>query len=696
MAKTISIRWSLLRSFIALTLTLSVLLLISTLVIGRRATGRALLSYIREATAEAESEIAQLALPAANTLLSAKAAIESGRVNPDDLESMNRYLASVLPQIPQVTSVNIGDMDGNGYLLLEEAGGWRNRLVRPGQWGSGKVQWILWNDRLEKISEEIAPLDYDPRTRPWYTGAVSLEPPENIYWSPHYIFTTSGDPGISISLVVHPPNRSPLVLAFDMLLKDISAYTTRQRPSPNGKLFIMLQDRRMIGLPMDERFSDPESHKNYILEDVSKMEMPEITAAVEQWQRQGQPNEQMFRFEAHGQEWWCSFYRLPAKNVVPRWLCTIVPEKDIIGDTNLLVLLILIVTVIILLMSVVLSLALSRQYTAPIKELVDQGDALRRLDTRAKHSPVTSIEEILNLSDVNERMRVALDAFSRYIPIDVVRQLLDRGEAARLGGRNEKLTVMFSDIENFATVSEAMSPEALVQHIAPYFEAMLAELQQARATVDKFIGDSIMAFWGAPLEDPDHHVRAMQAVWQCRQAVEVLNARWKNRGALELRTRFGLAYGNAVVGNVGTTQRLNYTALGDTVNLASRLEGLNKYYGTQVLAAEPIPQLTGEGFIFRRVDVVAVKGRSGEVGIYELLGPAGEVSEAALRFKTEYEAAWDAYARRDFADALEILAKLASPWSNLLSVDRLINAAARYAQNPPPEDWRAVSVFEIK
>jgi adenylate cyclase len=278
----------------------------------------------------------------------------------------------------------------------------------------------------------------------------------------------------------------------------------------------------------------------------------------------------------------------------------------------------------------------------------------------------------------------------------VVRQLLDRGEAARLGGRNEKLTILFSDLENFATVSEAMPPEALVQHIAPYFEAMLDELQQARATVDKFIGDSIMAFWGAPLDDPDHHARAMGAIWQCRQAVEVLNARWKNRGALELRTRFGLAYGNAVVGNVGTSQRLNYTALGDTVNLASRLENLNKYYGTQILAAEPIPELTGEGFIFRRVDVVAVKGRSGEVAIYELLGPVGEVTEAALRFKTDYESAWDAYARRDFALAQAILAGIASPWCEGVSVERLRTLVAWFVQNPPPEDWRAVSVFDIK
>jgi adenylate cyclase len=283
-------------------------------------------------------------------------------------------------------------------------------------------------------------------------------------------------------------------------------------------------------------------------------------------------------------------------------------------------------------------------------------------------------------------MRAALVSFARYVPVEVVRELIRQGEVARLGGRTARLTVLFSDIAGFTTISERMSPPELTAHMGRYFDALLPIVGAHGGTVDKLIGDAIMAFFGAPVEDPAHARHALEAVLACRAKLGALHEEWARAGLPLLPTRFGLHTGEVVVGNVGSHERLSYTVLGDTVNLASRLEGAGKGYGVWVLASADFKAEVGEGFVWRLVDRVSVKGREAAVEVYEPLGREGEVGEAAFAFKQAYEAAFARYEARDFAGALEALGAQAEDEAAV----RLYARCEALRDAPPAPDWTPV------
>ena len=285
----------------------------------------------------------------------------------------------------------------------------------------------------------------------------------------------------------------------------------------------------------------------------------------------------------------------------------------------------------------------------------------------------------------------ALQSFSRYVPIEIVKELMAKGEVARIGGHTETLTILFTDIAGFTNISETMSPEALTNHLAGYFQAMIDALHHHGATVDKIVGDAIIAFWGAPTTMPDQAGQALKAVIECRDTLEVLNQTWRSRGLPELPTRFGLATGSVVVGNMGAPTRLAYTVLGDTVNLASRLEGLNKVYGTSILANIGTRQAGGDGFAMHRLDRIIVVGKTQATDIFEVLGETGKVPEIKLAAARRYEAAWDKYQAGDFRQAGENLAGLEAEFGPDPAVARLRQICENYCQHPPEPGWDGIS-----
>ena len=222
---------------------------------------------------------------------------------------------------------------------------------------------------------------------------------------------------------------------------------------------------------------------------------------------------------------------------------------------------------------------------------------------------------------------------------------------------------------------------------------MLEELRIENATVDKLIGDAIMAFWGAPINDPKHALSGVRAAWNCAQKLNELNKKWQESGKPEFTTRFGIASGEAVVGNVGASSRLNYTVLGDNVNLASRLEVLNKYYGTSILVTSSVVSQTDDHFMFRHVDRGAVKAKLQVEEIFELLGPIDQVPEVIRLYKELYEDAFSLYLKKDFSGAVSYLDKLKHPYKEEKSVICLKEACVEFIKVPPDKDWKGVRVF---
>ena len=280
-------------------------------------------------------------------------------------------------------------------------------------------------------------------------------------------------------------------------------------------------------------------------------------------------------------------------------------------------------------------------------------------------------------------------AFSRYLSPVVVRDLVRRPERLELGGEEAVVTVLFSDLAGFTGFSETLSPRELIGVLNAWFTPATDVILAAGGTLDKFIGDAVMAFWGAPLPDEAQAAKALGAALAMEAALAGLAGTFAARGLPPLRARIGLHRGPAVVGNVGSRARFNYTVLGDTVNLASRLESLNKQYGTTVLASAAAIEAAGGGFPCRRVDLVRVAGRAAAVEVFEPLGPAGApLPDWAALFVVARE---DYDARRFEAALAGFLAADAArggdPPARVFA-----GRCRRFLAAPPPGDWDGVFV----
>jgi adenylate cyclase len=287
-------------------------------------------------------------------------------------------------------------------------------------------------------------------------------------------------------------------------------------------------------------------------------------------------------------------------------------------------------------------------------------------------------------------------AFQHYVSPAVVDLLLRDPARLKLGGEDCVVTVLFTDLEGFTAFSEHLGPEQVRARLSEHFTAMVDALLDERATLDKFIGDSVMAYFGAPLPDLGHVGHACRAALAMQARMAALNATWSAGGVPQVRMRVGLNTGPVVAGNMGTATVFNYTVIGDTVNLASRLEGVNKAYGTGIIVGERTRAEAGDDFVFRELDAIRVQGRAQPVSIHELVGLAGEVSpdrslvlEWYRQGLSHYRAQeWEA-ARQAFTSALGIDTK-DSPSTVMLK------RATECAADPPGEGWDGVYGMKSK
>ncbi|MBF0308921.1 MAG: adenylate/guanylate cyclase domain-containing protein [Magnetococcales bacterium] len=282
------------------------------------------------------------------------------------------------------------------------------------------------------------------------------------------------------------------------------------------------------------------------------------------------------------------------------------------------------------------------------------------------------------------------DAFGQYLSPKVVEILVKDPTRLRLGGEQREMTALFSDVAGFSTISEKLTPQELVHLLNEYLTAMCDIIARYEGTVDKFEGDAIIAFWGAPLEQPDHAVRACLACIDMQKYLREQRTRWKEAGTPELSTRIGLNSGLMVVGNMGSKQRMDYTIMGDAVNLAARLEGANKFYGSDVMISDATYRLAQEQVEVRELDTIRVVGKKEPVTVYQLLDRKGELTGERLELITGYRQAVGLYKERRFQEAMERMDQLLTRFGEDGPTRTYLNRCRDYVQNPPPEEWDGV------
>ena len=288
------------------------------------------------------------------------------------------------------------------------------------------------------------------------------------------------------------------------------------------------------------------------------------------------------------------------------------------------------------------------------------------------------------------------NAFQYYINPQVVKQLLRNPEKLRLGGERRTLSIFFSDVVGFTTISEKLKPEELVLLLNEYLGAMTDILLESGGTLDKYIGDAIMTFWGAPLKQEDHALRACKAAVKCMEDLQRLREKWKQSGLPDVDCRIGINSGPAIVGNIGSGKRFDYTVMGDTVNQASRYEGANKAYGTKIMIGELTRELAGEQIITREIDIIRVKGKNKPVKVFELIALSNDVDQQTKEVYSFFNNAMEAYRKQDFKNAIGEFKKV----DKLLNGDGLskvyIERCKSYLENPPKNNWDGVYNLKTK
>lgn len=604
-----------------------------------------------------------------------------------------RQLAGVLDRHPAVDAAFAGYPDGHFvYAGRTEAYSPAQREefhIPPGDpivlrviSGEGAARREVWHfvagdGHVSQTYERTT--DFDPRRRPWYTAA--LQTGQSQVTAP-YRFAWSNEPGVSVGV----PVKAGGVLGFDASLGTLSRLLVQYKVSPNAIIILATSGSDVF---IETRPCDLNTDDTCLSGD----EIVRATLKKAATEAGGQPLQR--DVELAGRP-----YKLIVHPIPPIYgrgfaVAAAVPIAELTVTSSALIeraawvggIAVGLAILAVLLVSFVLSRSMSR--------LAAKTQRIRDLDF-SDQVPVTSrITEVLRLSEAVERMREGLEVFGHYVSKNLVRQIMRSPASAGVGGERRDVTVMFTDIEGFSRLSEDIAPELLTSRLSRYFEALGAAITANRGMIDKYIGDSVMAFWNAPEPDPDHVFHACRAALQAAEASRNLAAKWRKRGRPGFRTRFGLHAGPAVVGNVGARERINYTLVGAVANQASRLEGLNKIYGTDILASGEVAGRTAERIVWRPIDRIVAAGMTEAMEIFEPLCEAAMAAEQAP-FMERWLAGREAYLEGRFDEAVERFKAAAALRRGDGPCRVLIARCTEFASSGLPAGWDGAWHFDVK
>ncbi len=631
--------------------------------------------------------------------------IGSGILDTRDGQALMRTAAAFIRDNEGFTSVDIGLPNGDKYKAerMPDDSVSMRCYVRDAH--GVRMTWQHANpayndDPAFKNTVKDLAKGYDARTRPWWKAAIAKG---GAAWTDIYVSGLRKQFVYSCVAPIYNAKHELLaVTSIDINVVTLSQFLGTLQILQHGKAFILNDKHQVIAVPMHGeedinqlvRHNPADTENPYALYPLDGLPDVTLRKAVELFLLRSATKENAGRFEfagADGATIICRMMRFPYRSDAQFAVGIAIPESDILAGVNRRSRVIFAgiagLTGIALLLGLTLAKAMSRSLTV----LAGEVDKVGRLDLSSDAVVTSRLLEVHDIAAAVAGMRSSLRSFKKYVPADLVLQLHALRKEAMLEGERREVTAFFSDIAGFTRLAEALAPEALVTNLGAYFEAVSHVILERHGTVDKYIGDSVMAFWGAPLPREDHAIQACEAALDCRERLEALRARFTVAGQPVFETRIGLHSGEVIVGNIGSPDRMNYTIIGDAVNLASRLEGLNKVYGTHILVSESCYQRTGDRFVARRLDCVAVKGKAKGVVVRELVGRAGQVDAARLAAIARYEEGLDAYLARRWEDAETAFAEACAasrekdPAAALMADRCRANLASA-----PPEDWDGV------
>ncbi len=578
--------------------------------------------------------------PADRMLLTAGRKILEGDLPVDNPVQLARRLAHKLAFEEGITWFSFGYPDGSFAGATSRQGKLFVNTSTP-EGGQPLMYEVLPDGSLgEPIPEANVP-SFDSRTRPWFQRALETE---GLVWLEPYDFVGGGR-GIGVSLALRRPDRSLVgVIGADFEMSDITDHLRRLAGQISGETMIFFTDGTLVA--SSEGLKDS----------------PMIRAVRSAFD---QPGDQLYKskrgwvsetIHVDGQSF---LVGLRLNRIAGGLQCvsTVVFEREAtLGAVEKGLRRSFITAIAAMSISLLAAFLLARRIARPLRAVTEGVRRIGRFELDGTSFPRSHIHEVEVLSTSVQRMRDSLQSFAQYVPVDVVRDLIQSGGVAGLGGNRRTVTVMFCDLKGFTSYAEKVDPETAVDTLTAYFEIFVRAIDKEGGVVDKFLGDGIMALFNAPSALPAHAAAACRAALLAQRE---LAAAGEIGGYIPL-VRTGLHSGEALVGNVGTEQRFSFTAIGDCVNFGSRLESLNKRYGTRIIASDVVRQECGEKeFLWRLLDLVAVEGRREKLEIFELMNFRADATDEQRRIAEIYPKSLRLFWRHEFAAARAELEKIA-------------------------------------
>lgn len=525
---------------------------------------------------------------------------------------------------PHIDGAYVGYPNGSFFHVINlNDSGWRTALDAPDQAsmavrvidanapGGATNRLMFLDDTGTTIAVKPARTSgYDPRSRPWYRAAVGRSDPVSV--GP-YEMATTGALGVTVA-EAHSGNRD-IVIAVDIILDTITDFLAAQRISPDTVAFIV------------DASGNPVIHSNRAL--TKRIASPKDDAGP----GQSQASDPLIRsiksnggagtgfVDVDGRAFLVAV--TPIKSALllaDHRLVVAAPMDELMAPARRALLQGLVVSGFVVLLAILGAVVLAQLVSKSLLRLTASANRLQSLDFATPIDVDSHVNEISTLGQAMNKARDAIFTFALYVPKELVRKGIESGQFSGRSAWRQDVTALFSDIYDFTTISEVHSPEEVVAMLSEYFDIFSTTVDAHGGTIIQFLGDSVFAMWNAPVADDRHAENACRCALAIEERLAAYNKAQREKGLPEFRTRFGIHSGTAVVGSVGARERLQYTAMGDTVNVASRLEGMNKEFGTHMLASSAVVALCADRIDFRPLGLAQAKGRTGALDLYEVLG----------------------------------------------------------------------------
>ncbi len=615
------------------------------------------------------------------------------------------YCASALESFPQFIWIYYVNTDGTalGAMRTEDpklpiAGWWLSVDPKSTQDQPKTInRRFRYTTEQKWVQDSLSTDNYDPRTRPYWNQGLSN--PLGSWSSPYVFLRPVGTEGITYITPDYEGNKLQGMWLVDYLVNVISDFLQTLQVGKTGEVILVADDGTLVATSRMREIieSDHKTLKN--LEELKDDD--QILADVWDYLRQNN-NISSEGFESARFEFgdYLGYIQsFPTSSGIPWNVLTIVPKEEFFGPIVRQAWIAALVALSICFVFALIAGFFFGRISQKLKKVAVEMNKIGAFEiTEETFSDKFSfIREVNVMNAALDKMKSGLSSFSKYVPTQLVSELIRSGHPAKLGGEKTDMTILFSDLGHFTKFAEMVPTQDLVKTLGDYLTEMTDVMQQNQGVVDKYFADTIMTFWGAPIPIKNHAYLACKTALEMKKKANAFWDRVAEKHGIKLYVRIGINTGEIIVGNFGSPLRMDYTAIGDPVNLASRLEGLNKLYETQIMIGEETAERVEAEMICRPLDYVVVKGKEKPALVFELLCEKKDATPDQQKGIDIYIAALNLYVQRKFEEAIGKFEEASNLLGGSDAPSRVLIARCKeYIIDPPPAHWQGVSIMDLK